>query len=94
LQVDLVHVTHQHFNFAKQLPEGIYDIRDLKIARRDFMKHRCEQKEIIAADEGDFYRAVSREQFLQMDGGIDSAKATTENDNSFLAPLASYPNDH
>src|ERR1700719_778743 len=60
LQVDLVYVPNQYFNFAKEFPEGIHDIRDLKIARRDLMKHRREQKEILAADEGDFYRTVSR----------------------------------
>src|SRR5437879_5972717 len=61
LQVDLVHASHQNFNFTKQLPEGIYDIRDLKIARRDFVEHRREQKEVVATDERDFYRAVSRQ---------------------------------
>src|SRR5437867_13455119 len=70
-QVNLVYGTHQYLDLMEQLPERIYDICDLKIARRDFVKHRCEQEKVIAANETHLHGAFSPQQFLEMNGGID-----------------------
>ena len=58
------YVAQQHLNLAKQLPEGIYDIRDLEIARGNLVKHRREQEKIIATNEGNLDRTLARQQFL------------------------------
>src|SRR6266403_1165575 len=73
---------------------GAYGIRDLEIARGDLVKHRCKQEKVIAANEANLYRALSRHQFLKMNSGINSAKTTAENDDSFFAPPAGYSDDH
>ena len=39
-------------------------------------------------NETNLYRVDSREQFLKMNGRINTAETTTENDDSFLARLS------
>ena len=78
----------------KQLPKGIYDIRDLEITRRDFVKHRREQEKVIAANEANLHRVFSRQQFLEMHGGINSTETAAENDDSFFARPTSDSSDH
>jgi hypothetical protein len=90
-QVNLVYNTHHYLDFMEQFPERIYDICDLKIARRDLVKHRSEQEKVIAANEAHLHCAFSPQQFLEMNGGIDPAETAAENDDSFLARRASDP---
>src|SRR5712692_9381413 len=78
----------------EQLPKGIYDICDLEIARCDLVKHRREQEKVIPANEANLYRAFSRQQFLEMNGGINPTETTAENDNSFFARLIRWLVDH
>src|SRR5207248_9537486 len=89
-----VHITHQYLDFAKQLSKRIYDICDFEIARCDLVQHRREQEKIIVTNETNLYRVDSREQFLKMNGRINTAETTTENDDSFLMRLISYRIDH
>src|SRR5438874_5640536 len=93
-QIDFVHLTYQHLYFAKQLSKGIYDIRDLEIARGNLVKHRREQEKVIATNKGNLHRTLARQQFLKMNGRINTAETTAENDDSFFAPPAFYLNDH
>jgi hypothetical protein len=58
------------------------------------VKHRREQKKIVMANQTNLNRSLSRHQFLKMDGSINSAETTAENDDSFLARPTSYPSDH
>ena len=46
------------------------------------------------ANQTNLNRALPRQQFLKMDGSINSAETTAENDDSFLARPTSYPSDH
>src|SRR6266513_4956668 len=93
-QIDFVHITHQHLNFAKQLSKRIYDICDFEIARCDLVQHRREQEKIIVANEENLHRVDSREQFLKMNGRVNTAETTAENDDSFFATPAFYLDDH
>src|SRR6266481_2514725 len=93
-QVNLVHVTHQYLDLMEQLPKGIYDIRDLQVARCDLVKHRCEQEKVVATNQANLHCAFSRQQFLEMNGGINPAETTAENDNSFFARPTSDASDH
>jgi hypothetical protein len=58
------------------------------------VKHRREQEKVIVANEANLDRTPSRQQFLKIHGGINSAETTAENDDSFFARLTSYPSDH
>jgi hypothetical protein len=58
------------------------------------VKHRREQKKIVVANQTNLNRFLSRQQFLKMDGSINSAETTTENDDSSLARPTSYSSDH
>jgi len=58
------------------------------------VKHRCEQKKIVVANQTNLNRALPRQQFLKMHGSINSAETTAENEDSFLARPTSYPSDH
>src|SRR5947208_3729723 len=93
-QVNFVHVTHQYLDLTEQLPKGIYDICDLEIACCDFVKHRREEEKIIAANEANLHCVLSRQQFLKMNGGINPAETTAENDDSFFARPPSDASDH
>src|SRR4029077_11734237 len=87
-------VTHQYLDLMEQLPKGIYDIRDLEVARGDLVKHRCEQEKVIAANEANLHCVLSRQQFLKMNGGINPAETTAQNDDSFFAQPSSDASDH
>src|SRR6266436_2928838 len=93
-QVNLVHVTHQYLDLMEQLPKRIYDICDLQVARCDLVKHRCEQEKVIAANKANPHCVLSRQQFLKMNGGIDTAETAAENDDSFFARPTSDASDH
>src|SRR4029077_2686279 len=93
-QVNLIHVTHQYLDLMEQLPKGIYDIRDLQVARCDLVKHRCEQEKIITANEANLHGAFSCQQLLKIHGGINPAETTAENDDSFFARSTSDASDH
>jgi hypothetical protein len=58
------------------------------------VKHRREEKKVIATNEANLYRALSPQPFLKMNGSINPAETTTEDDDSSLAPPAVYPDDH
>src|SRR6266700_302961 len=78
----------------EQLPKRIYDICDFEIARCYFVKQRREQEKVIVANEANLHRTLSCQQFLKMNGGINPAETTTENDNSLFAPVIGYRRDH
>src|ERR1700732_4815696 len=78
----------------EQLPEWIYDVCDFEIARCDLVKHRREQEKVIAANEANLHRTLSYQQFFEMNGGINSAETTAQNDDSFLARLGGCPVNH
>jgi hypothetical protein len=40
------------------------------------VKHRCEEKKIVVANQTNLNRALSRQQFLKTHGGINSAETT------------------
>ena len=89
-QIDFLYLTHQHLSSAQQLSKGIYDIRDFEIARCYLVQHRREQEKVIVANQENLHCVDSREQFLKMNGRINTA----ENNDSFLTPPVVYPNDH
>src|SRR4029077_4342959 len=78
----------------EQLPKGIYDIRDLQVARCDLVKHRCEQEKIIATNEENLHSVSSCQQLPKIHGGINPAETTAENDDSFFARPTSDASDH
>src|SRR5438105_10470782 len=86
-QIDFLHLTHQHLNFAKQLSKGIYDICNFEIARCYLVQHWRKQEKVILANEENFHRVDSGEQFLKMNGRVNTAETTAENDDSFLTRL-------
>ncbi|MDX6711188.1 MAG: hypothetical protein QOH96_2204, partial [Blastocatellia bacterium] len=58
------------------------------------VKHRREEKKVISANETNLHGIHSRQQFLKMNGGINPAETTTENDDSLFAPIIGYRIDH
>jgi hypothetical protein len=58
------------------------------------VKHRREQEKVIVADEANLHRILSCQQFLKMNGGLNSAETTAENDDPFFASPAGCPDDH
>jgi hypothetical protein len=47
MQIDLLHLAHEERNSLQEFSRGIDDIRQIEISGRDFMVHRCEQKEVL-----------------------------------------------
>src|SRR2546430_2765276 len=93
-QINLVRVTHDYFDLMEQLPQGIYNVCDFEIARCDLVKHRSEQEEVIAANKVNLKPALSCQQFLKMNSGINPAEAAAQNDDSFFASVIGCAIDH
>jgi hypothetical protein len=58
------------------------------------VKHGREQEKVVSTNEANLDRALSRQQFLKMNSGINPAEAATENDDSFLARPTTDASDH
>src|SRR5207249_5586752 len=93
-QINLVNAADQHLDPAEELAQGIDDVGDLEIARCNLVKHGCEQEKVIATNEANLRRSLSRHQFLKMDCGVNATETTAENDDSFSFRLTSHPDDH
>jgi hypothetical protein len=66
--VDRSNFSFEEVNMSQHLPNGIDDVGQIEIARRYFMKHRCEQEEIVLADERNFEIGITA--FFELERGV------------------------
>src|SRR6266404_918299 len=92
-KVDVLDLAREKLHFPQELSHRVGDGGQLQIARGNLVQHRCEQKEVVAIDQGDFDVRVSAEPPLQFQGGIEAAEAPAQNIDPILhrdqAPWAS-----
>src|SRR5260370_7576724 len=75
-QIDTLHFAVDEINLPQDFADGIDDVREVQIARGDFVQHRCEQEKILFADHGDFKIRITA--LFEFQGGIDTAKSSTD----------------
>lgn len=54
------------------------NIRDIEVARRDFVQHRGEEEKVVAVDEGDVHVDPSHQRPFELQCGIHPTESTTE----------------
>src|SRR5438876_5978360 len=79
---DLVHDATEKVHVTDHLADGIDDVRQIKIARRDLVQHRCEQKKVLAIDNRDFELRIAT--LLKFKRRVKPAEPTAENEDTYL----------
>ena len=72
-QIDMLNPAREKLDFSKQLAHWVHNCRQIHLASRDLMQHRCEREEIIAIDKPD-RNAVASQPSLQLHGDGDTKK--------------------
>ena len=75
--VDAVDIADEEADMPQHLPDGVNDIGQVEIARRDLVQHRGEEKEIFATHESHF--EIRQFEFLKLERGVEPAEAAAEN---------------
>src|SRR6266571_8261468 len=79
-EVDLVYVAAEEGHVTKHLSNGIDDVGQVQIARRDLVQHRSEEKEVLAVHNGHVEPRIAA--FFKLQCGIKAAKSTAENEDA------------
>ena len=66
----------------EHLAHRIDDVRHVEVAGGHLVQHRREGEEVLAVDECELNVGVTAELFLQLDGGVESAEAAAEQQDS------------
>ena len=73
LKVDLLHLAAEEIHAANHLANGINDVGQIQIARRDLVQHRSKEKKVLAINDRDFKARIIA--LLEFQRGIKSAEA-------------------
>ncbi len=82
LQIDALHVAEEEMRSLEHLADGIDDVRYVEVTGGHLVQHRRKGEEVLTADEGDLDLRVAAELFFQFDGGVESAEAAAEEQDS------------
>ncbi len=83
-QVDRLDVADEDGRALQQRAQRADNVRDVEVTRRHLVQHRCEEKEILAADERNFHSPVLADEALEMQGRVNAAEPAAEHQNSRL----------
>src|SRR5262249_40943587 len=67
---------------CEQLPERIDDRAELEVAGGHLVQHWGEEKEVVAGDERHLEVVTPGDDLLELEGGIDAAESTTEDEDA------------
>src|SRR5215470_14228250 len=82
LDIDLVHVATEKIHAADHFSDGVDDVGQIQIARRDLVQHRSKEKKVLAINHRDFKTRIVA--LLEFQSGIKSAEAAAENKDTRL----------
>ena len=82
LQIDFSDVAIEKVRAAQKLAHGIDNVGQIKVTCRNFMQHRCEQKEVLAIDKRKLNIRVATKRLLKTQGRIKTAEAAPKNQDS------------
>src|SRR6266480_2739164 len=82
IDVDLVHITAEKIHAANHFADRINDVRQIQIARRDLVQHRCEQKKVLAIDHRDFELRIAT--LLKFKRRVKPTEPAAKNENTCL----------
>ncbi len=80
LGIDPQDFTGEKVDAPQHFAQRVHDRREIQVAGRDLMKHRGEQKEVIAIDEGNLDGRILSELLLQLHGNGKTSKTPAENE--------------
>src|SRR5439155_10071745 len=67
---------------AEELAQGVDDRAELEVAGGHLVEHGREEEEVVARDERDLEGLPPREHLLQLEGGVDAAEPTTQDEDT------------
>src|SRR5262249_48425196 len=79
---DLLHLAAEEIHAANHLANGINDVGQIQIARRDLVQHRSKEKKVLAINDRDFKARIVA--LLEFQRRIKSAEAAAENEDTRL----------
>src|SRR5919108_1858940 len=82
LEIDPLDLTGKESHVAEQLPDRVDDVCQIEVARRDLVKHRGEEEEVVAIDERDSHARVAADEPVELSRGCDTGESATEDDNT------------
>jgi hypothetical protein len=82
VDVDLVHVATEEIHVSNHLADGIDDVRQIQVARRDLVQHRRKQEKVLAIYDRDFEARIPA--FLKLQRRIKPAEASAKNEDTRL----------
>jgi hypothetical protein len=71
----------EEFRMPQKLADWIYDVRNVEVARGDFVKHGSEQEEVFAINQGNFHIGAPRERSVEPHRRVETRKAASQNEN-------------
>src|SRR5439155_1496492 len=79
---DRLDIATEKIHAADHFSDGIDDVRQIQIARRDLVEHGSEEKKVLAIDDRDFESRIVA--LLEFQRGIKPAEAAAENQDTCL----------
>jgi hypothetical protein len=80
--VNRPNLSFEEVHMSQHLTDRVDDVGQIKVARRDLVKHRREQEEIVLTDQRDFKIKIPT--LFKLQRGVQAAKATAEDDDTIL----------
>ena len=76
-KIDPFHFTVEEASVFQHLPDRVDDMGYVDVARCDLVEHRCEEKEILPIDDGNFDVLMACDRFFKSRRGVQSREAAT-----------------
>src|SRR5438876_9007834 len=77
-KVDRLDLASKEAHPLEHLAHGVDYSREIEIARRHFVQHGCEEKEVLAIDQRDFEVRATSQSLFQLHRGVQAGEAAAE----------------
>ena len=84
VQIDRLDIADEHGRPLQQRPQRADDVRDVEVAGGHLVEHRGEEKEVVAADQGDLDVRIPAQQPFEVHGGVHAAESAAEHHEYWL----------
>jgi hypothetical protein len=74
-EIDVLHLSDEEHRTPYHPANRGHDVSQVQVARRDLVKHRREEDEVVVVDDRDLDRCPSRQRLLQLDGRVHPCEA-------------------
>ena len=81
VKIDILDIGFDELHVTKNAPERVHDVARRKIAGSNFMKHRREENEILAADQRNFDIVATGQRLVEILRCVKSAESAARNND-------------